>query len=121
MPILKRIMMPTYIYQILNDDDTPTGETVEIFHSMKDPDVQVYNGKKVRKDIAANCSTIMLNTSGPSTLGMIAAKNTEKMVKEGQIKPTPKPWWRSERKPLNIKKWSAKEKAEYIKTGKKPT
>jgi predicted nucleic acid-binding Zn ribbon protein len=47
--------MPTYLYQILNKDGEPTGETIEIVQSMKDEPLTVdpESGRPIRKAITA--------------------------------------------------------------------
>ncbi len=47
--------MPTYIYQILNKEGEPTGETIEIFQSMKDDALTVdpESGRPIRRAICA--------------------------------------------------------------------
>lgn len=111
--------MPTYVYK-----DLVTGEIFETFQSMKDEPLTVCptTGNPVQRQVTAP-SMVIIDGTKPKTLGSLAEKNTEVKVKRGEIKeqkPQPQPWWRKEKKPLNTRGWSEKQKKKYIMEGKKP-
>lgn len=63
---------------------------------------------------------VIIDANQPKTLGSLAEKNTNKMVKEGKIKPkeTKIPWWRKSKKVnQNLAKMSSTKLKRYIKTG----
>lgn len=47
--------MPIYIYQILNENNEPTGETIEIFQNIKEESLSndPVSGKPIRRAIVA--------------------------------------------------------------------
>lgn len=108
--------MPIYEFQA---DD---GSILEIFRKMgKCP-------KKItRKGIIYNrifsLPSVVVDLNKPKTIGSLAAKNTERMIKNGDPrikKKKPNPFWRKDKdKPLDIKGWSKSKIKKYIETGKK--
>lgn len=110
--------MPIYVYKY-----TDTGETVEIFHSMKEPTYTTYNNRPVQKDYLGNLPNTIIDSTVPKTVGALAAKNTEDMMRRGdprvKSKKVEQPWWRQSKKALNVKGWSEKDKERYIREGKK--
>lgn len=110
--------MPMYEYQ--NKD----GEIIERMFSMKGKiPSKIIENKKTYTRIYSVPSVIM-DATRPKTIGSLAEKNTEKMVKEGKLKKPKKeknPWWRPNKdKPnLNLSSMSAKKKQDYIFRGTK--
>jgi hypothetical protein len=109
--------MPTYVYK-----DSVTNEIFEIYQRMADAHLVVspLTGNPCRRQVTA--PVVMVDTNKPRTVGALADKNTEKMIKEGKIKPKKKeqPFWRTSKKPLRADGWSPKQKEKYIMEGKKP-
>lgn len=63
----------------------------------------------------------IIDNNKPKTIGALARKNTEEMVKSGKIKPKQekeKPWWRESKKPIDISGRTSKEISNYVYTGK---
>lgn len=64
---------------------------------------------------------IGIDSKKPKTVGSLAEKNTEKMVKEGKIKPKKEeyPWWRPNKKVnKSLGTLTNKQKMRYIREGK---
>ncbi len=67
---------------------------------------------------------MIMDATKPKTVDDLARKNTERMRKRGELPPSKKketPFWREGKlKPdLSLAKMTAKQKSEYIRTGKK--
>lgn len=109
--------MPSYDYQ------SEDGETIEVTFSIKEmrPENIIRNGKTFNKIISV--PNIIIDAKKPKTLGALAAKNTEKMIKQGKIKKTKKnnPFWRPNKKraDVSLAKLSPENKKKYIMTGEK--
>jgi hypothetical protein len=71
--------MPTYVYEVLDKDDQPTGETFEIVQSMKEDALttQPETGKPVRRAIVA--PAIAGNWSPIKAKSSLSNKNLERM------------------------------------------
>lgn len=110
--------MPLYSYEILTENNEPTGEIIDIFQTMseghleKDPKT----GRKIRKTIS--CPTILIDSTKPKTIGALAEKNTEEMLKKGD--PRVKPPTTKAKKKLNIRGWTPRQTERYIIEGHKP-
>ena len=71
--------MPTYVYELLNTDGSPTGETFEIMQPMKDAALtrQPETGKPCRRAIVAPA---IAGTMSPlKTKGTLSNKNLERL------------------------------------------
>jgi hypothetical protein len=109
--------MPLHDYQ--SDD----GKIIEKLFSIKDdipPTIEV-DGVVYRKIFSV--PTIIIDANQPKTVGSLAAKNTEKMIKEGKIAPKKEkknPWWRPSKKKadLSLNRLSDEKKIKYIREGK---
>lgn len=110
--------MPLYSYEILTENNEPTGEIIDIFQTMseehltKDPK----SGRKIRKIIS--CPTILIDSTKPKTIGALAEKNTAEMLKNGD--PRVKPSAAKAKKKLNIRGWTPRQTERYIMEGHKP-
>lgn len=65
---------------------------------------------------------VMIDSKKPKTIGALAEKNTEKMLKQGKLKKKKEfiPWWRKNKKvDTSLAKMSSKQKKDYIIAGKK--
>ncbi len=119
--ILTENQLPTYIYEILDDNGAPTGETFESFQSMKEEAYTLCptTNRPIRRMIMV--PRIIMDSKKPKTIGDLADRNTEKMIKSGKIKKKEDetPFWRPGKK-VNKKlaKLTQKQKMKYIKTGK---
>lgn len=119
--------MPTYVYHILDESGNPTGETVERFQSMKEDSYTIdpESNRPVRK--AITLPNVVIDSKQPKTIGALAEKNTQEMIKKGDPRIAKKkkkknPWWRDKKdKPLSTKGWSDNQKKKYIQEGKKPS
>ena len=71
--------MPTYVYEVLDKKGLPTGETFEIFQSMKDDALTKHpeTGKKVRRAIVA--PAIAEKWSDMKSKSALSNKNLERM------------------------------------------
>lgn len=101
--------MPTYEYQ--SDD----GAILEIFKSIKEeiPQEIIEDGKLYKRVISL--PTIIVDSSKPKTIGMLAQKNTEKKIKKGELKETKK----KKKIDLSLAKMSNAQKERYIWTGQR--
>lgn len=112
--------MPTYEYRGLE-----TGTVYEFFHGMKEPALTNHpeNGEPLVRLISV--PNISIDSKKPKTIGALAEKNTEEMLKRGDPKIKPRkskirPWWRNKDKvDLSLGKMTAKQKRKYIMEGKK--
>lgn len=109
--------MPLYEYR------SESGETIEIFLSMKDekPESIQKNGETYKRVFSVPMMTIV-DSKKPKTIGALAEANTKRMLSEGKIKPKEKyiPWWRKKAKvDTSLTKLSKKQRERYIRTGKK--
>ena len=106
--------MPIYEYQ--SDD----GEIIEKIYRMKDPHPEeIVENDKVYKRVFSVPMMTVVDSKAPKTLGALAEKNTQKMIKEGKLAPPKKkkvPWWRQGQDKPNMKlaNLSEKEKTRYI-------
>lgn len=111
-----RMLVPNYEFRNKN------GETVEKYFKVADaPDkIKIKNRNYYR---IVSLPSVLVDTKKPKTLGQLASKNTEEMLKRGdprvQQKASKKPWWRKGKVDLSLSKLSKKKQLEYIKTGKK--
>lgn len=116
--------MPIYTYQYLDENGNELDEYVELFHGMTatpflyDPDTN----RPVKKIPFPSRFGVAIDSSKPKTIGALAEKNTERMVKEGKIKPRKekvRPWWRPKKdKPVDVSGKSSKQIQRYIEDGK---
>lgn len=115
--------MPTYVYNLLNKDGSNSEEFFELDHSIhsdaleEDPET----GRPCVR--VPQTVTILIDLKRPNSLGMIAAQNTEKMIKAGdsRIKKTEdsRPWWRKDKKkPVDTTGWGKQKIERYIVEGK---
>lgn len=109
--------MPLYEYQ--SDD----GAIIEKIFSMKEekPVLILENGKEYHR-VWGNFSINDKGIKKPKYLGDLADKNTAEKIKRGEIKKKKKfkPWWRKKDKvDSSLMNMTAKQKINYIKTGKK--
>lgn len=111
--------MPTYVYRYVDD---PEGETFEFFQSMKEDAFTQHPEDNRPIERVIQLPSVIMDSQKPKTLGSLAAKNTERMMKEGKIKPKPKednPWWRpNKKKPVDVKGKSQKQIERYVREGK---
>lgn len=108
----------------LHDYQSSDGRMLEKHFSIKDeiPQEIEENGVIYRKIFSV--PAIIIDSKQPKTVGGLAAKNTERMEKEGKLKRKPKPkppWWRPNKaKPdLSLTRMSPAQQARYIREGKK--
>lgn len=110
--------MPTYVYRYKDD---PDAGTFEFFQSIKE-DAYTHHPEDNREiERVIQAPSVITDSKKPKTLGSLAAKNTEKMIKEGKMKSTSKenPWWRPKKnKPLDVSGKSKKQIQRYIREGK---
>jgi len=115
--------MPTYEY-IYTDVPQDTIEKVEIFHSMKDEPLTIHpeNGRPIQKIISL--PNIVIDSKQPKTIGALADKNTQEMMKRGDPRVRPKkkkerPFWRPNKdKPVSVRGKTPQQIEKYIMTGK---
>ena len=109
--------MPLYEYEYLDENGDPTGERIEITHSIHDDALtEDEEGRPIRRAITAP-DIILTDTTQPKTIGTLAEKNQEKMIKRGdeRIKKEKIPWWRKgKKKPFDPTKHTDKETRNYI-------
>jgi hypothetical protein len=112
--------MPTYEYRGLE-----TGNVYEFFHSMKSPALETHpdTGEPIQRLISL--PRIAIDSKKPKTIGSLAEKNTEMMLKRGDSRVAKKknkrrPWWRAKDKvDTSLAKMSTRQKQKYILEGKK--
>lgn len=107
------------IYEFKSKD----GQIIEEFYkaSGKVPKQIKRNGILYKRIISMPMMAIV-GSKEAKTLGSLAEKNTEKMIKEGKIKPKEKklPWWRTSKKvDTSLANMSKKQKERYIREGRK--
>lgn len=109
--------MPLYNYEILTDNNEPTGEIIELFQTMAEGHLEKHpkTGQKIRKIIS--CPTILVDSKKPKTIGALAEKNTAEMLKNGDPRVKPPA---TKKKKLNIRGWTPRQKERYIMEGRKP-
>lgn len=97
-----------------------TDELFEVYQRIHDDAYTEYEGRPCERLISS--VAILTDVGKPRTIGSLAEKNMERMVKEGdeRIQKTPdRPWWRPNKdKPISLKGKSDKEIQRYIKYGK---
>lgn len=108
------------MYDYTSDD----GDVIEIFCSIKDerPEFLMKSGKRYNKTFSV--PNVCIDSKKPKTIGSLAQKNTERMIKEGKIKkPKEKqnPFWRPNKKKCDVSLANLSEagKKKYIMEGKK--
>lgn len=109
-----------YEYRYTDTDDDSEQETFEVYQNMNESALIEHKGRPCIKVISS--VAIVTDINKPKTLGSLADKNRERMIKDGEIQPTEKPdrpFWRPDNdKPLNFDGKSKKEIERYIKHGK---
>lgn len=110
--------MPLYEYK------AETGEKILIKRSAKGQIPKTVTRKGIKYFRQYSIPGVIIDGAKPKTIGDLAQKNTEQMIKNGDsrvnTKPKKKPWWRSSEKPMNdLNKLTPKQQLDYIKTGKK--
>lgn len=73
------LAMPTYVYEVLGKDGTPTGETFEVFQSIKDDALtkEPGTGRTCRRAVVA--VNIAGNWSDMKSASKLSNKNLERM------------------------------------------
>lgn len=98
-----------------------SGEIVSISRSMKSKIPKRIKRKGIFYYRVYSVPTVVIGSKEPKTLGALADKNYEQMVKDGRIKPKKKekPWWRKKDKPnISLASLNKRQKMDYIRTGK---
>lgn len=119
--------MPTYVYNILDSNGNGTEHFFEIKQSIHDD--ALTNDPETGEPCVRvpQLPMILIDLEKPKSIGGIAEKNTQRMIKEGdsrikKAKDEKTPWWRDKgQKPLNTSNWNSKQIQRYIYEGKKPS
>jgi len=107
------------IYEYKHEE---SGDIIELSMSMKDKIPEFLIKEEKRYNRIWTIPSVIMDNNVPKTVGSLAEKNTEHMLKTGKLKaPKPKkrPWWRkTEKVNSKLAKLSKKQKETYIQDGK---
>lgn len=107
----------------LYDYKSIDGKIITISRSMKQKKPNKITRKGVVYFRVWHVPQMAIDLNKPKTVGSLADKNTEHMLRNGdpsvKTRKERRPWWRDSDKPLkNLNKLTKKQKINYMKTGK---